>query len=65
MVTFEDLKSGKVRLEFGNIEQINAIRAHEKAIEDSKKRCPECDGEGMVVCLACDGTGERSKNEDK
>lgn len=33
MITFEDLKSGKVKPEFGNSEHIEAIRLHQKHIE--------------------------------
>ena len=57
-VTIQDLLSGKVRLEFGNQGQLTAIKTYEKQCEQEEKMCPDCEGEGMVECNACDGTGE-------
>lgn len=33
-LTFEDLKSGKVRLEFGNTEQIEVIKNHQRVLAE-------------------------------
>ena len=57
MVTFEDLKSGRVRLEFGNLEHIRAIRKH----QEQQELCSACEGEGVIshVCDQCDGTGKK------
>lgn len=42
MITFEDLAQGKVKLEFGNAEQIEAIRQHQAFLkfqeEENKKK---------------------------
>jgi len=58
-VSIQDLLSGKVRLEFGNAGQLKAIRMYEQQKESMEKMCPVCDGEGMVTCNDCEGTGEK------
>jgi hypothetical protein len=63
-LTFEDLKTGKVRLIFGDMEQINCIRAYQKSLEDRDTFCSECDGEGVIMCPCCDGDGKRKKQKD-
>jgi len=60
MAIFEDLRSGKVKLEFGNLEQISAIKRHLEMLEHAEKNCLRCDGEGMITCPVCYGSGERS-----
>lgn len=60
-VSIQDLLSRRVRLEFGNLGQITAIRLYEQMTEDAKKRCETCEGEGTVVCGTCNGSGERAQ----
>ena len=57
-VSIKDLLSGRVRLRFGDEGQLTAIKIFEKMEEDSAKRCKVCNGEGSIVCDACEGTGE-------
>ena len=54
IVTFEDLKSGRVRPEFGNPHHIAAIKIHEQR----QKECKRCSGNGVIDCPDCDGEGE-------
>lgn len=56
MITFEDLKSGKVKPEFGNPEHIAAIKRHEQ----TQDVCPECEGAGVIEmeCGCCNGKGK-------
>ena len=56
MVTFEDLKSGRVKPEFGNPEHLAAIKRHLK----SQEECKNCDGNGIIEieCSCCAGTGK-------
>lgn len=61
MVTFDDLKSGKVKPEFGNMDHIRAIKAHEEALNRVNTMCGECGGEGTITCPCCDGSGEKPK----
>jgi len=58
-VTIGDLLSGKVRLVFGDDGQLNAIKLHEQITEAALKRCKTCDGDGVVTCKDCNGTGEK------
>lgn len=70
MVTFEDLKSGRVKPEFGNMEHIRAIKAHQAAQEEAAKEdCDCCDGAGEIECCECgqdrdcpecDGSGKKN-----
>ena len=64
-ITFEDIRTGKIKLEFGNLEQLRVIRAYEKSLEFKDTACPECDGEGVITCPCCDGDGKRPKGDKK
>lgn len=60
MVEFNDLKTGKVKLVFGDPEQIKAIREEEKRTENMTEEechCKTCDGTGTVECGECQGEG--------
>jgi len=57
-IKFEDLITNKVRLEFGNLEQLEAIKRHEKEIEKKAKACKTCRGYGDHECGKCEGSGE-------
>lgn len=59
-VSMQDLLSGKVRLEFGNLGQLTAIKRYERDKEAHDKMCKACDGEGSIICERCGGTGEIS-----
>jgi len=48
-------------LVFGSSEQINAIREFERKTEIELTRCDECEGEGMVTCNSCDGSGKKKQ----
>lgn len=63
MITFEDLRSGRVKLEFGNLKQISAIKRHLKMLEEAEKNCFRCGGEGEIACPECGGSEERSTKE--
>lgn len=47
----------KEPLMFGDMTQIQALRDHEKAVERERRQCGECEGEGTIVCCACEGRG--------
>lgn len=61
MITFSDLKSGRVKLVFGNLEQIEAIKAYQKKIEERETNCHVCDGAGEITCPSCNGSGKFKK----
>lgn len=63
-VSFQDLLSGRIRLEFGNKDQLTAIKIHQKMVECAEKRCNICDGDGVITCDACNGTGEIEKSSN-
>lgn len=63
MLSFEDLKTGKVKLEFGNLEQIRVIKAYEKSVEYAAIMCRECSGEGVITCPCCDGSRKKPVND--
>ena len=51
----------KEPLQFGNREQIIAVRTYEKALEEQKKPdCETCGGQGYIEvdCEDCEGTGK-------
>lgn len=50
----------KERLVFGNSAQFFAL----KAMEDTEANCEECDGDGMVPCPDCDGTGKNNREAE-
>lgn len=58
MVTIEQLKSGAIRLEFGNPDQIAAIKREEERIRIKNEACKTCEGRQFVTCPECDGDGE-------
>jgi hypothetical protein len=48
-------------LVFGDSEQIEKIKSYTASIDRAKEalaRCGQCDGEGMIVCPECAGSGE-------
>ena len=49
-----------MKLEFGNLEQIEALKKERLELEKKERECKKCEGEGVVVkeCFYCDGTGE-------
>lgn len=57
IVSFEDLKSGRVKVEFGNLEHIEAIRRY----LESEQKCDGCGGAGTIEheCSFCKGTGKK------
>ena len=57
-MTYEDLVSGKVKLVFGDPEQLKAIKDYVKKQDKLEKQCKSCDGSGEVECSYCDGNGE-------
>ena len=68
MVTFRDLKEGKIKLVFGDPDQIEAIKIEEKRIKegcgtDVGEDCPTCNGEGTIECEECNGEGVIVCNE--
>jgi hypothetical protein len=58
MVTFEQLKNGMIRLEFGNRAQINAIKAEENRLHRENEKCLTCEGVKIIECPECNGEGE-------
>ena len=60
MVDFKDLKEGKVKLVFGDPEQIKAIKGEQMRIECEKEEecnCSTCNGTGTIECDVCGGEG--------
>ena len=60
MVNFRDLKEGKVKLVFGDPEQIKAIKEEEainKLQEEEECHCKTCEGKGSIECNECNGEG--------
>jgi hypothetical protein len=55
------VKTGELRLEFGNAEHVEAVRV----LENAPLPCDDCDGSGKVECLDCDGSGEVNCGECK
>jgi DnaJ-class molecular chaperone len=45
----------KQPLIFGNKAQYETL----KALEAEDELCEQCDGEGTITCVKCDGTGKR------
>lgn len=58
MVTIEQLKSGAIRLEFGNPDQIAAIKREEERIRKKNEECESCEGRRCIECPECNGDGE-------
>lgn len=46
-------------LTFGDPEQIAEIHRLQQAEENRRNRCDDCQGEGVVQCAACEGTGKK------
>lgn len=65
MKLIEALKEKRVPLEFGNLEQIEAIRKEEARLEAKERACRECDGEAEVDCGHCEGSGRVQCSECK
>jgi RecJ-like exonuclease len=60
MVDFRDLKTGKVKLVFGDPEQIKAIKGEQMRLEcekEARNNCTTCDGSGTIECDECQGEG--------
>lgn len=60
MVTFRDLKEGKVKLVFGDPEQIKALKEEEERVKNGNPtldECTQCDGSGKIECEECNGEG--------
>ena len=58
-MNFEDLVSGKVRLIFGDAEQLKVIKDYAKDQQRLASICQTCDGEGQIVCEDCGGSGNK------
>lgn len=58
MSLFEDLKSGKVKPEFGNLEHIKAIEGEKERLRKIEEKCKGCAGTGKIDCPDCEGEGE-------
>ena len=57
---FKDLKEGKVKLIFGDPEQIKAIKGEQMRIEceqEEECHCKTCEGTGTIECDECGGEG--------
>jgi hypothetical protein len=56
-LTIDVLRSGKVRLKFGDPEQISVLKDAERAQQKKENACGACDGDGEVECGHCEGFG--------
>jgi len=53
MIDIPPILKGPLR--FGDPMQIRAL----KELEASQDNCENCDGEGLVICKECDGSGKK------